>query len=321
MSRDDREAPIDQSDAYTSTNDQRATVRSMTGFARVTSEGEPALEVTVRSVNNRFLDLKIRTPSDLDGLDPKIRALVSKHVQRGSIQVHVNLRAERSTALQLNRELAAAYLGAYRELAAAQGVSESPDLTSVLRIPGVLEERAAERSKEEQAELAARFEQTLDDALVKLNGERAREGAGIAADIRSRGETIAAETAAVAKPAADLIPRFQERVRDRLQNLLGETPIDEQRVIQEAAVLADRCDVSEELQRLAAHAKRLSELLDAGGEAGKQIDFLAQEMNREANTLLSKTTPLGEAGLSLTDAGLRLKAEIEKIREQAQNLE
>ncbi|MEZ5364998.1 MAG: DUF1732 domain-containing protein [Bryobacterales bacterium] len=91
--------------------------------------------------------------------------------------------------------------------------------------------------------------------------------------------------------------------------------------MQEAAVLADRCDVSEELQRLAAHSRRLFELLDAGGEVGKQLDFLAQEMNREANTLLSKTTPLGEAGLPLTDAGLRLKAEIEKIREQAQNLE
>jgi len=296
-------------------------LHSMTGFARVASEGEPHLEVTVRSVNNRFLDLKIRTPSDLDNLDPKIRALVSQHVQRGSVQVHVNLRAERSTALQLNRQLADAYLGAYRELAAAQGVSAPPDLTSVLRIPGVLDERGAERTEQEQAALASRFERTLAAALVKLNEERAREGAGIAADIRSRGETIAAETAGVAGPAAELVPRFQQRVRTRLRDLLGETSIDEQRVIQEAAVLADRCDVSEELQRLAAHAKRLGELLDAGGEAGKQIDFLAQEMNREANTLLSKTTPLGEAGLPLTDAGLRLKAEIEKIREQAQNLE
>ena len=300
-------------------NEQR--IHSMTGFARVTSEGEPNIEVTVRSVNNRFLDLKLRTPSELDGLDPKIRSLVGKHVKRGSVQVHVNLRAARSTALQLNRELADAYLTAYRELAGAQGVSQPPDLTSVLRIPGVLEETDAQRTEAEQTALAARFEQALDAALVKLNQERAREGAGISADIRSRGETIAAETAAVAKPAAELIPRFQQRVADRLQRLLGETPLDQQRVVQEAAVLADRCDVSEELQRLAAHARRLFELLDAGGEAGKQIDFLAQEMNREANTLLSKTTPLGEAGLPLTDAGLRIKAEIEKIREQAQNLE
>ena len=139
--------------------------------------------------------------------------------------------------------------------------------------------------------------------------------------MRARGETIAAEAAGVAQPAADLAPHFQERLQTRLQALLAETPIDPQRILQEAAVLADRCDVSEELQRLAAHGRRLAELLDAGGEVGKQLDFLAQEMNREANTLLSKTTPLGEAGLPLTDAGLRIKAEVEKIREQAQNLE
>jgi uncharacterized protein (TIGR00255 family) len=293
----------------------------MTGFARVASEGEPSLEVTVRSVNNRFLDLKIRTPSELDAVDAKIRALVGAHVKRGSVQVHVNLRVQRSTSLRLNRGLAESYLEAYRDLAAAQGVTAPPDLTSVLRIPGVLEEQTAERTDEDQEALEALLERVLRQALVKLNEEREREGTGIAEDVRARGETIAAEAAAVAKPAAELAPHFQQRLASRLQELLGDTPIDPQRILQEAAVLADRCDVSEELQRLAAHARRLAELLDAGGEVGKQIDFLAQEMNREANTLLSKTTPLGEAGLPLTDAGLRLKAEIEKIREQAQNLE
>jgi uncharacterized protein (TIGR00255 family) len=293
----------------------------MTGFARLTTDGEPAIEVTVRGVNNRFLDLKIRTPGEFDALDAKIRALVSARIKRGSIQIHVNLRAQRSTSLQLNRDLAEAYLAAYRELAQAESVSNPPDLTSVLRIPGVLEERDAERTEDEQAALAALLEQTLEAALGKLNEDRAREGAGIAADIRARGETIAADAAAVAKPASELAPRFQQRVTERLQKLLADAPVDEQRILQEAAVLADRCDVSEELQRLAAHGRRLADLLDAGGEVGKQIDFLAQEMNREANTLLSKTTPLGEAGLPLTDAGLRLKAEIEKIREQAQNLE
>jgi uncharacterized protein (TIGR00255 family) len=293
----------------------------MTGFARVATEGEPALEVTVRSVNNRFLDLKMRTPSDFDALDPKIRALVSAHVKRGSVQIHVNMRAQRSTALRLNRELADAYLVAYRELAQSQSVDQPPDLSSILRIPGVLEERDAKRTDEEQGALEAQLLETLEAALLKLNEERALEGKGIADDVRARGETIAAEAAAVARPAADLAPHFQERLQTRLQALLGETPIDPQRILQEAAVLADRCDVSEELQRLAAHGRRLAELLDAGGEVGKQLDFLAQEMNREANTLLSKTTPLGEAGLPLTDAGLRMKAEVEKIREQAQNLE
>ncbi|MEZ5395711.1 MAG: YicC/YloC family endoribonuclease [Bryobacterales bacterium] len=144
----------------------------MTGFARVATDGEPALEATVRSVNNRFLDVKIRTPSDFDALDPKIRALVSAHVKRGSVQIHVNLRAQRATTLKLDRPLAEAYLAAYRDLAQGEGVTSPPDLTSVLVHPGSTGRGVGGAHEEQQKALDALLLETLEAALVKLNEER-----------------------------------------------------------------------------------------------------------------------------------------------------
>lgn len=296
-------------------------LRSMTGFARVSSDGDPSVEVMLRAVNHRFLDLKLRMPSELESCEPLVRKLIKENIQRGSVQVNINLHAERSTHFALNRDLAHAYLAAYDELAATREVSHPPDLTALLRAPGVLGELEAERTKEEQAAIEARVEQTLREAIAQFNAEREREGAGIDADVRERAERIGVEADGLVERVAELLPEFQVRLQKRLKELLETTPVEPQRILQEAAVLADRCDISEELQRLEAHSERLMDLLDTGAEAGKQLDFLAQEMNRETNTLLSKTNPLGAAGLPVTDAGLRLKAEIEKIREQAQNLE
>lgn len=294
---------------------------SMTGFARgEASDGETTVEVSVRSVNHRFLDVKIRTPPELESGDALIRRVAKAKLSRGQLQVNVQVRSELAHDLTLDRALADAYLAAYRELAESAGVEAPPDLTAVLRIPGVLVSAQA-GGDEADKRLEGLLKQALDAALDQLRNERAAEGATIAADVAARARTIAEEAKALTGAVGDLAPRFQERLTRRLTELLGETPLDEQRILQEAATLAERTDVSEELQRLAAHADRLFELLECGGEVGKQVDFLAQELNREANTLLSKTTPLGESGLPVTEVGLRLKAEIEKIREQAQNLE
>jgi uncharacterized protein (TIGR00255 family) len=295
---------------------------SMTGFARVESAGgDPSIEVLVRSVNHRFLDMKIRTPPDLDSADPRIRRTVKKHVRRGQLQINVNLRSRQTAELTLNRELAEAYLKAYRELAEAHGIDAAADLTALLRTPGIVGSDAAARSEDEQAALEKLLDRTLTEALQKLNSERRLEGEGLAADVRERAERIAAEAAGLSAAVSDVTPKLRERLERRLGELLGEAGVEQQRILQEAAILADRADISEELQRLTAHAARLIELLDQDEELGKQMDFVAQEMNREANTLLSKTTPLGRDGLVVTEAGLRLKGEIEKIREQAQNLE
>lgn len=294
---------------------------SMTGFARVTSDSEPTIEVTARSVNHRFLDLKMRTPSEFEALDPVIRKLAKRHFKRGSVQISINLQSHSETSLELNRELADAYLRAHKELADANDLDQTPDLMTLLRTQGILGASEQEWTDDQREQIESSLTATLTKAFESLNEERAKEGAGLEADVRARTQAIAAEAKQIEAASAEMVPMFRERLEKRLTQLLGETPLDHQRVLQEAAVLADRTDISEELQRLAAHAERMLEILDQGGEAGKKVDFLAQEMNREANTLVSKSTPLGEAGLSITEAGLRLKAEIEKIREQALNLE
>jgi len=294
---------------------------SMTGFARIVSDSEPAIEVSIRTVNHRFLDLKIRTPSEFEALDPLIRCVAKEHLKRGSAQIAIRLESNRDTPFELNSDLADAYLRAHTQLSDAHHLSQEPDLMAILRIPGVLGNADQKWPEDRREEIEALLEDTLVKAFAALNEERAKEGTGVAADVREHTEAIAKETEDLKAASAAMIPQFQERLEKRLSQLLGETPIDPQRILQEAAVLADRTDVSEELQRLTGHSKRMLDLLDKGGETGKNIDFLAQEMNREANTLVSKSTPLGEVGLPITEAGLRLKAAIEKIREQAQNLE
>ncbi len=294
---------------------------SMTGFARATSEGEHPLSVTIRGVNHRFLDLKIRSPQEFDAADALVRRVVKKHVIRGSLHVGITFEGRGDEALKLNHQLADAYLAAYGDLAEKIAVTAPPDLTAILRIPGVLASSDTTLADDERTALEAKLERTLEQALEAFNSERAREGDGLIEDVRSRTQAIAGEVETLKAEAGEMIPHFRERLQRRLDELLGDSTIDPQRVVQEAAVLADRTDVSEELQRLGSHCERLLALLETEGEIGKKLDFLAQEMNREANTLLSKSTPLGEAGLPVTEAGLRLKAEIEKIREQAQNLE
>lgn len=296
---------------------------SMTGYARVQSEGEDlSLTLTVRSVNHRFLDLQLRVPPDIEALEGLIRQHIKQQVTRGQLQISASLRWHRKTdKLRVNRSLVEAYLASYRELAREQDITAEPDLNAVFRIPGAVSLDEGEVEESQKSLLQDALTDCLTRAMDELLRNRLREGEGIVADIRERGRAIRQETERLAAAVPGATVKFQQRIERRLTDLLGEAPIDPQRTLQEAAILADRTDISEELQRLKAHAERLLEMLEGGAELGKQIDFLAQEMNREANTMLSKTTPLGHDGLEFTDTALRIKAEIEKIREQAQNLE
>jgi uncharacterized protein (TIGR00255 family) len=295
----------------------------MTGYARVQSEGEElSLTLTLRSVNHRFLDLQLRVPPDIEALEGLIRQRVKQQITRGQLQVSASLRWHHKTErLRVNQPLVEAYLKSYRELARAQGIQAEPDLNAVLRVPGAVQFDDDEIGESQKDALRAAVHDCLNRALEELLLNRRREGEGIVADIRERGRGVQRETERLEESLSGAVAQFQQRVERRLSELLGEVPLDPQRVLQEAAILADRTDISEELQRLKAHAGRLLEIIEGDSELGKQIDFLAQEMNREANTMLSKTTPLGQEGLEFTDSALRTKAEIEKIREQAQNLE
>jgi uncharacterized protein (TIGR00255 family) len=294
--------------------------RSMTGFARVrraAHDGEIA--VSIKSVNHRGLDVHFHMAAELDPFEGAIRNAVKGKVARGHLQVHVQFnRTAPADSSSLNRPLLQAYLQAFREAAGDFGAETKPDLNAALRVPGMLQ-------LGEASDLDANLEQTLleatQEALDVLNRFREREGAAMAVEMRERCASVCDLAAQMEKIRSRATQAFQKRLNERLRELLRCAGIEPQRLAQEAAMLAERSDISEELIRLKTHAAQLEKLLDSSGEVGKRLDFLLQEMNREANTILSKTGGLGDLGLTITDLALAAKAEIDKLREQSLNLE
>lgn len=296
-----------------------APIRSMTGFARVQRLTDGAeITITLKSVNHRGLDLHFHLSTELDAFEHAMRVTLKRSLFRGHIDVRCSIqRSGDSAAAGLNLPLLQSYVAAFRKAAAEERVASEPDLNRLLFLPGVLAsaEPATPDAETEKALLA-----TLDEAVDMLNQFRAREGAELAAFIRDQNSTIRASGEEMQRIRAGAMPVFQKRLREKLQDLLG-TAVDPQRLAQEAALLADRSDIGEEVSRLQIHSRQIDEILDGGGEVGKRLDFLLQELNRETNTILSKTTGLGDLGLRITDLALASKAAIEKIREQALNLE
>lgn len=298
-----------------------APIRSMTGFARVlrsTPHGE--ISVSLKSVNHKGLDPHFHLEADLEAFEGAMRAMLKKAVLRGHVDVRCSVvRSGDSAAGGLNAPLLRACLAAFRKTAREEGLpSTQPDLNQLMRLPGMFGagvEPAADPGVERP--LLAVFE----EALEVLNVFRSREGAELAALIRDHNRAIATGAGEMADIRSRAIPAFQNRLAERLNELLANLVLDPQRIAQEAALLADRSDIGEEISRLQIHSRQLDEILDAGGEVGKKLDFLLQEMNRETNTVLSKTNGIGELGMKITDLALAAKADIEKIREQALNLE
>ena len=298
-----------------------APLRSMTGFARARRAlGDGELVVSVKSLNHRGLDVQVHAPSAVDPLENAIRALIKSRIARGHVEVRAALppSASNGSAPALNRALLEEYLRMFRAAADAHGLESKPDLNAAFRIPGMFVETA---EAEAPAGLEAQLMDALSEALDQLNAFRAREGAEIAAEMRGHNDSVAAAAEQMEQIRAGAAGAFQNRIAERLKELLKGAPVDPQRLAQEAAILADRSDIGEELARLKIHSAQLAGLLDAGGEAGKKLDFLLQEMNRETNTILSKTGGAGDAGLKITELALGAKAAIEKIREQSLNLE
>jgi uncharacterized protein (TIGR00255 family) len=297
-----------------------APVRSMTGFARVQKAIEHGdIVVTLKSVNHRGLDLHFHLGAELDSLEAVMRPALKRVVFRGHVDVRCSLqRTGNGAAGSLNLPLFRSYLAAFRKAASEEGIEAQPDLNRILTLPGVLSgsEELVPDSAAEKTILAA-----LEEALEMLNQFRAREGAELAAFIRQQNLLLRGGAEEMQRIRAGAIPAFQKRLLDRLQELLGNTNLDPQRLAQEAALAADRSDIGEEISRLQIHSRHLDEILDSGGEVGKRLDFLLQELNRETNTILSKTSGLGDLGLRITELALASKAAIEKIREQALNLE
>jgi uncharacterized protein (TIGR00255 family) len=310
-------------------------IRSMTGFAQVTGEvhqpdritapaasgpglpnGRLAFALSLKSVNHRFLDLHFRLPSGTDSLEMQLRRLLKEKMARGHVEVSLSLERPVTETFALNRELVGGYIAAFRAAAAEFSLAAEPDLNAVLRLPGALDSANDSADGEIEAAVLAK----VGEALDRLNQMREEEGRGIARELRDRMARLGEANKSVLQHRRTVLQNYSERLQSRLQELLGAI-VDKERVLQEAALLVDRSDIQEEIVRLETHIQHFLGLLESGGEIGKKLDFLLQEMNREANTLLSKTSGLAGEALKITEAGLAMKAEIEKSREQVQNLE
>jgi uncharacterized protein (TIGR00255 family) len=292
----------------------------MTGFARV-KRTIPQGEITfsLKSVNHRGLDLHFHMPPELDGLENEIRGVLKSGISRGHVQIHLAFqRAAGAAAITWNQPLLAAYMRAFQQASELYQLDHEADLNAALRIPGMLSTGTEEEIGEEVLKAVL---EAAAEAVTVLNEFRQREGAATADEMRQRARNISELVNRIEEIRAGALPVFHKRLRDKLADLLQGASIDPQRLAQEAALLVDRSDISEELVRLRTHAAHLDEILKSNGEVGKRLDFLLQEMNRESNTVLSKTGGLGDLGLTITDLALAAKSEIDKIREQSLNLE
>ena len=296
-------------------------MKSMTGFAaaHITEHGW-SLRITIRSVNHRFLDLHLRMPDGFEPVEPRIRKMVRERVRRGHLDVALNYEPGGKAAVGINEEVATAYLDAVKQLKKKFRVKGEPDLAAILRLPGVIGAAggAAERDMAKLEESVARC---LADALDKLDRMREQEANHLREEMEARLRRIAALAGEVNEKAERARPAYAERLRLRLEELLKEASLDPTRLAQEAAIAAEKSDVTEELARLASHVQQFQQLLAGAPDVGKKLDFLLQEMQREANTLLSKTPGNDGDGLEITRLGIEIKSEIEKLREQVQNIE
>ncbi len=289
-------------------------MKSMTGYGSASGRvGHTALTVEIRSVNQRFLDLKVNGPREYGAWEADIRGLISAVVSRGRVEVYIGRNAgARAGDVELRKDVAAAYLTAWRGLKKEFGLPGEIDLPMFLAASGVFQ------TKDRTAPVKAEKEEVkklVGKALVAHGRERAREGRNLQRDMRARTRALSRMTAQLKKKAVGQAEQFQARVERRVQSLL-DGAVDEARLAQEAAILAERADVTEEIVRLESHVEALSGLLRTEGPLGKKVDFLLQEVNREINTIASKSSDL-----TMTSLTLEGKSEVEKLREQAQNVE
>ncbi|MGC1483033.1 MAG: YicC/YloC family endoribonuclease [Candidatus Acidiferrum sp.] len=297
---------------------------SMTGYAQARHEQNGwAVRVSVKSVNHRFLDLKLRLPEGFDLYEQRLRQVLRERIHRGHVEVYVNVDPSVAAPVHVNRELAQTYMRVAEEFRQQSRAAADVDVVAILRLPGVIAglSAAVPESEDDQARLGHALDACLLEALLKLDDMRRAEGRHLIGDLRSCLGRIGEHAEKVRELSAGLRPVFARRLETRLKELLGGASIDPARLAQEAALLAERSDISEELDRLRSHLLQFAKLLDGAGEMGKKLDFLLQEMHREANTLLSKTPGVESEALTITGLALEIKSEIEKLREQVQNIE
>jgi uncharacterized protein (TIGR00255 family) len=293
-------------------------LRSMTGFAQLKGEqGTTAYTFAAKAVNHRFLDLHLRLPARSELFEQQLRKLFKEKMHRGHVEVTLTLEYAGASGISVNQELVKGYVTAFRRLSEELGLKGEVDLNALFRLNGVL---SASSEMPENEELQSTLLGAAAELIDRLDANRRLEGEHTRTELESRMEQLERNTAEIETLRGTVLAAQLERLRTRMNELL-EGKADADRILQEAALLAERSDVQEEIVRMKAHIQHFRGLLAAGDDIGKKLDFLLQEMNREANTMLSKTSGLAGDAMRITALGLELKSDIEKSREQVQNVE
>lgn len=291
-------------------------VKSMTGYGRaVETVNGREFTVEVRSVNNRYLDCTVKLPRNLSFGEDAVKQAVKTSISRGKVDVFVSVRSEgaQETAVSLNKPMAEGYLAVLRQMRQEYGLAGEITVSMLAGLPDVF---LLDKPPVDEEQLLADFLSVVQKALANFDAMRRTEGAALAADLRGRGETILSLVEQVEAGSPQTVADYRARLEAKLKEVLANTAIDESRILTEAAIFADKVAVDEETVRLRSHLNQMNTMLDAGGPIGRKLDFLLQEMNREANTIGSKCSDV-----RLARVVVEIKAELEKIREQTQNIE
>ena len=291
-------------------------VKSMTGYGRcVKTVNEREFTVEIRSVNNRYLDCSVKLPRVLSFAEETIKQAVKATISRGKVDVFITQRSENAgdVKVTLNSVMAAEYVAAMRQMAQELNIREDISVALVSRMPDVF---TVDKPQVDEEQLLADLMGVMNAALASFDAMRSKEGEALKNDLTSRGSTIRELVSQVEAGNAQTVIDYRARLYNKLQEVLANTSIDESRILTEAAIFADKVAVDEETVRLRSHLEQMDTMLASGGPIGRKLDFLLQEMNREANTIGSKCTDLRLAKIVVD-----IKAELEKIREQTQNIE
>ena len=291
-------------------------IKSMTGYGRaVETVNGREFTVELRSVNNRYLDCSVRLPRLLSFGEDAVKQAVKQSVSRGKVDVYISVRSEggEEISVSLNESVLEGYLAAMRRMVTDFGVADDISVSTVSRLPEMF---TIEKPEVDEEQLLADLMSVVAKALEGYDAMRCTEGQALDRDLRSRGNTILELVAQVEQGNAQTVADYRARLENKLKEVLENTAIDESRILTEAAIFADKVAVDEETVRLRSHLQQMNTMLSGGGAVGRKLDFLLQEMNREANTIGSKCTDVKLARIVVD-----IKAELEKIREQTQNIE
>ena len=291
-------------------------VKSMTGYGRaVETVNGREFTVEIRSVNNRYLDCTVKLPRSFSFAEEAVKAAVKAAVSRGKVDVYISVRSETEADVQvtLNRPVLEGYLAAMRQMVADYGVTDDISVTALSRMSDVF---VVEKPQADEDQLKADLLSVVDKALSAYDAMRCTEGLALEHDLRSRAATILELVAQVEELNPKTVSDYRKRLEEKMREVLENKSIDESRILTEAAIFADKVAVDEETVRLRSHLEQMDTMLSGSGGIGRKLDFLLQEMNREANTTGSKCSDVKVARIVVD-----IKAELEKIREQTQNIE